>query len=258
MTSIIKANEKIFSMEKMEKLEEINNYILVSSNANDDNDSNYYDEVEKTEFKKYSTACDDWEEEMYDQIYYDEIPLKKSSLYPPTPLDNYQYFEPLEESESPMFTLGTVLKTKEKRPKKISFKFANKPIGTFCLSLINEKKKCPPKCTSVHDFQQITFCGNECGRVKLNNGLYTGVCNKKHSRETLDNYLLRKGIKLINKNNISLQLYEKPTDEQLRFIITTCKTLKYKVIDIEVVPRPLDISDFYNEFNSSEYSDDDF
>lgn len=230
--------------------EEINQEIMKNENpaiqkdVNDAFDSDEEIVIEDDEYTSYLEDCKSWNCEPDDQVYYEELPLEKQFLYRfPTNNDDFHNIE------SPMFTIGKILKDRKvSQTKKSSFRYVGKQNNILCKYLISDKP-CPSNCKENHDFKSIAFCDGTCNRITYENNFYMGICNKKHSRESFDNYLLRKGIKLFNKNSLKLEFFKIPEDSVLRTILNMYKKLKYQELEINIIDPYMDINDYYRLYN---------
>jgi hypothetical protein len=244
---------KISTKDKyLSEIEEINNTMIEYHQEDGDG----VDE----EYSVFSKKCENWDEEPEDQVFYEEIPLKKRSEYPPScsQLYNYDKYEEDNDEINKLYCLGKVIqkqtyssvnsnKEEQKlspKKKKTSFRYPGKIPDIFCENFLKNgkcTKENSKKCNGIHYFYEIPFCGFECNRVTLENNFYDGACSKKHVRESMDNFLLRKCLKIPEKNNISVQFYKIPDDEQLRKILKMCKKANYEELEITIISESIPI-----------------
>ena len=203
------------------------------------------------EWKKFLSDCEDWTTEVSDTEDVFDNSLKHLGVRKPCNLNkshNYNY---------EMILIGkTITKNGEKKK---SFKYniygINKNI--FCKTVLfssntnNIQNIC--KCKLPHSFQDILYCNSNCTKITYENNFYTGNCNKRHFKETVHNFVLRKNITLKDSGNACFEFYEIPSAEFIKDLLTKCKTLKFKEVKVKIVPKPKTLTEFLKEKSESKY-----
>lgn len=156
------------------------------------------------------------------------------------------------ECKDEMIILGKI--KKPETPKKKSFKFVLKNASVFCKNFLNDEQCNLKFCKYIHDFEKLDYCKGKCGRVFYENNFYSGNCSKRHSRETIQNYLFRKELKSILLKNVNFDLYEKPSIEFLETFIPLCKSLNIESAKIRIVKPRRTLEDFYRQKSIDESS----
>lgn len=149
------------------------------------------------------------------------------------------------ECKDEMIILGEI--KRPETPKKKSFKFVLKNASVFCKNFLNNKSCNSKSCRYIHDFESLDYCKGKCGRIYYENNFYSGSCSRRHSKETIQNYLFRKELKSVLLQNISFDFYEKPTLEFLELFIPTCKSLNIESAKINIVKPRRTLEDFYRQ-----------
>lgn len=218
----------------------------------------YEREEEDEEWQRYVADCNEYNiglDDCNDDDYYyyddDAYIIKPRVLRAPN--NNI----PDDSNLEPSVILGKI-KVVAPSKKAKTFKYNQKDTKIFCPTLMDrpQNKTFKPcqnkKCNYVHQFDDIQFCNSECGRIVCENNYYSGKCFKRHSDETLDNYLMRKNIRIKDKKTMSFNFYEQPSVEFLAEFIENAKNLKLTSFDMNIVTRKLTLDEFYETIKSGD------
>lgn len=198
----------------------------------DDSDVNNYSE----DWNNYLNDCDEWNREDFEYENTLFVNKKKPRVIIPQFLDEDDF------GEENKFTILKVnlYKKKKSNNNKPTFRYNNAKIKIFCNSIIKDSgiKTCKRStCKFAHKFTDIEFCNNECG-IEYENNFYTGNCNKRHFRETLYNFVVRKKISLVNFITAEFPFYEKPDSIFLQNLLEICKKINFREVRIKIVKKP--------------------
>lgn len=217
-------------------------------------DEEYYYEDEDSsllsdneEWLKYLADCEEWSEEtiVENDDFVEVSQMKRMAIHKPFILDEDNFYD-----ENSMISLG-MINTREKKKKSFKYNYNKSNKHIFCSSLLNTKndnKKCfGDSCKNPHKFSEILYCHGKCGKITYENNFYTGNCNKRHLKETLENFVLRKNIKLKSCKTAEFCFYDKPTSEFIIELLVQAKSLLFEEIKIRIIPRPKTMEDFLKD-----------
>lgn len=197
-------------------------------------ESNFKNDPEWLKFDK------DCEEYKYDFTDITEEVSDEEEYYVRYPI-NHKLIVP--EKSNQMVILGYV--SPQKKTKSFKYSYNSKKNFIFCNSLIDDKIKCNSlKCKLPHTFNEIPFCNSNCKRITYNNNFYSGNCNKRHNMETLENFLIRKNIKMAGLKRADLGFFEKPSSELVKDILLRAKKLNFTDVKINIIPKKITFSEF--------------
>lgn len=201
-------------------------------------------EEDSEEYQKYLNDIEEWFEDVIETI---EEPAKQYKVLRPV-LKPIKNFSPCEEND--MVIIGSVTNVSKKIKTSFKYNVFNKNI--FCNSL-KGKSKCNG-CKYAHTFTDIPYCIGKCGRIILENNFYFGNCNKRHSQETLENFLIRKGIQLNTVREADFKIFDHPSKEFVREILERAKSLKFTSVSFTLINRSQNLEEFL-EKNRQEQDD---
>lgn len=216
------------------------------------------DIVSTIDWNRYLEDCEEWHDEIScdDYCFFESIFGPTNFIRtPPVNLPINKDDDEDSDNDREMISLG-VFKILNKKQK--SFKQQSTNRNIFCNSIINSNaKKCNNKnCKSAHKFVDVAYCAGKCGRITLQNNFYRGNCSKRHHRETIENFLIRKGICLTKISSATLRCYEKPDLKFMKYILESCKKINITEVTVKIVPKQKTLSDIYKDVVEEEkYTD---
>lgn len=244
----------------MEANQSIEKQIFSENIESFDHDNSYDDfsEMDFVDFKKdpqwieFNRDCEEYnlDIENEDDIEYEYNPYQYVR-YPI--IDNTVDLN--EKYKENMVILGCVSPKKKNKSFKYSYN-SKKNFGIFCLSVTKKNTKCNKNCKLPHNFNEIPFCNSKCNRITLENNFYSGNCNKRHNMETVDNFMIRKHVKLNDINDITLEFFERPSSELIKELLTISKKLHINNITIKIVTKKITLDEFMNIKNYDEDEDE--
>lgn len=205
------------------------------------------------EWKKFLSDCEDWATEVYETTNVFDDSFKHSKTRKPCNLNKSLDYK------TEMILIGkTFMRSAEKKK---SFKYniygINKNI--FCKTVLFSKSediKTICKCKLPHSFQDVPYCNSKCTKITYENNFYTGNCNKRHYRENVHNFVLRKNIILKDNSDACFEFYEIPSAEFIQDLLNKCKKLKFKEVKVKIVLKPKTLTEFLKDNKSSDDSED--
>lgn len=177
---------------------------------------------EDLEWIKYCKDCDEWNDEIIEE---EEKEQEYKILYPT------QLF-PTEVRDEQMI----IMKNKISLKKKIG------PVKTLCK---NFGKKCTfSNCRSAHTWKDVDYCST-C-KINYSNNFYSGNCHRRHAKETLDNYFIRRNFKPkhYKVDEFSFKFFESPDEEFLKNLLNVSKNINVKQVNFEFVNKPITLEDY--------------
>lgn len=201
-----------------------------------------FDEFEEDseEYQKYLADLEEWFDDVIENI---EEPPKQPKIW--KPIKNFSFSE-----DDNMVIIGSVTSISKKIKTSFKYNVFNKNI--FCNSL-KGKSKCNG-CKYAHVFTDLPYCIGKCGRITIENNFYFGNCNKRHSHETLENFLIRKGIQLNSVKEADFKIFDHPTKEFVSEILERAKSLKFTSVTFSLINKSQNLEEFL-EKNHQEQED---
>lgn len=212
--------------------------------------------MEDQDFKSFLKDCEEWENPE-DNFMLNSTTTCKSYKRCKVPVFDFLELKKVtENSLENTVQLGPVINNRTLSKKPISFKYhlGGQP-SVFCNYVMKplmrnkqEKKCCDPKCKYAHSFLEVKECDGKCGRINLENNYFSGPCMKRHHRETKDNFLIRKNIKIPNYDTLTLEFFRKPSEEFVRDVLKTATKLGYTDLSLKIIPeiKILTLDEFYS------------
>lgn len=210
---------------------------------------------ESKEWLQYLKDCQDWcldssdciTDYVDDQSYYIRKIIKPINLKKNNDVENFN-----------MVSLGSINKRNAKKKQSFKYNVGNKHI--FCSSIIkDDSKPCKnKKCKQAHSFQDILYCDGKCGRIVIENNYYSGICNKRHFNETIENFMVRKNIRLFSITSAVFEFYKKPSSEFISNLLEKSKKI-FNNVTVILIDEPIreTVEDFLNKKNNNNYEYDD-
>ncbi|QIH04959.1 hypothetical protein [Dasineura jujubifolia toursvirus 2a] len=195
---------------------------------------------DQEEYNEYLKSCEEYNDEV-DEVYegYSLEELLPPKFVMPKTLANSTI---KKDSQDDFISLGNVPINKNT---KITFRYYSRDNKIFCSSMYgSNKKQCNNKCKYAHSYKDIPFCNSKCERIQLDNNIYFGKCSKRHSKETFENFIVRKGIKTHNLKSFNIKCYERPSNTIIKTILSLTQEINIKEINIEIIPKPKTLEEF--------------
>lgn len=194
-------------------------YNNVEEFYSDEQNEEFIDLNSNLEWLDYLERCESWKEKieednLNEEYIESEKPLR---ILKPTFLNN-------DYENNSLIVIGNISSPKKTK----SFKYKNQfqPKKILCNSVLLDKPCEIKNCRENHNFKNILFCRGNCDKITNENNFYFGNCNKRHSKETFINFILRKKLKFGTVQDIRLEFFERPNSEFLKKILTLVKENK--------------------------------